>query len=543
MANFSLSPVVSIKEFDQSTIIQATSTSIGATVLAATWGSVETVETVITEAQLVSEFGKPNATNYKDIMCAANFLAYSNNLKVVRVVGTGALNSTATANASGTGQLIKNKDLYDNTDFSASTSLWVARFPGALGNSIGVAWADTTGFNATSSGAYTWPFRSSFTDAPATNEFHIVVYDTNGLITGAAGTVLETFPFCSSVTTALYYDGTSAYFKDRINIMSSWLYIGRASLLAGSSNGVALGGGNDGAAPTEANRITGFTQFLDVESIDVNLVFAGGGGSVTSQWIIQSLAEVRRDCMAFVSPMQTDVVGVSDIDVAVSNVLTTRTTYGSSTYAVMDSVYKYQYDKYNNVFRWVPLNGDIAGLCARVDDEFDPWWSPGGYQRGNIKNVVKFSQILKKAHRDALYSKGVNPVIIDKTDGAVLYGDKTLISRASVFGVIGIRRMFITIEKAIATASKYFLWEQNDDYTRARFVNMVTPYLRDVQGRRGLQKFNVQCDRNNNPDEIVAEQTLVADIVVLPTFSINYIRLNFTGVSGSATFDEIVLAS
>lgn len=542
MANFSLSPVVSVREFDQSTIIQATSTSIGAIVLNATWGSVETVETIITEDQLVSEFGKPNSTNFRDIMTAANFLAYSNNLKVVRVLGTGALNSCSTATTAGAGVLIKNRDIYDATDFSASTNLWIGRFAGALGNSVGVAWCDTTGFNAQSGGNYTWPYRASFTDAPATNEYHIVVYDATGLITGVAGTILETYPFASTVSNAIYYDGSSAYFRDRINTMSSWIYVGKASLFTGTSSGVTLGGGADGSAPTDANRITGYQLFLDPESIDINLVMAGNSGTTASQWIIQNLAEVRRDCMAFVSPMASDVVGITDVDVAVSNILATRTTYGSSTYAVMDSVYKYQYDKYNNVYRWVPLNGDVAGLCARVDDQYDPWFSPGGYNRGLIKNVMKFSQVLKKAHRDSLYSKGVNPCIIDKADGAVLYGDKTLISRASVFGVIGIRRMFITIEKAIATASKYFLFEQNDDYTRARFVNMVTPFLRDVQGRRGLQKFNVQCDRNNNPDDIVAEQILVADIVVLPTFSINYIRLNFTGVSGSATFDEIVMA-
>jgi hypothetical protein len=541
---FSLSPAVLVTETDLTNIIPAVSVSTGATCGQFVWGPVEEIQTINNEEQLVTKFGKPSSTNYKDFFTAANFLAYATNLKVVRVVNDAtALNSSASASAGGSGVLVKNPDLYESIDFSASTNLWVAKYPGSLGNSIGVAWADSTGFiEVDSNGAFTWPFHDSFTTAPDTNEYHIVIYDADGVLTGTVNTVLETYPFVSSVSTDLYYDGTSAYFKTRINNASNWLWVGKASLLTGSSDGVTLAGGANGSAVTEGERQNGFELFLDTETVDVSLIFAGAGGSNVSQYIIDSIAEVRKDCVAFVSPQEADVVNVFDSDLVLQNTIDRRTTYGSSSYAVMDSAYKYQYDRYNDVNRWVPLNGDIAGLCAKVDQTNDPWFSPGGYNRGKIKNVIKFSHKQPKSFRDDLYKNGINPCFIDRADGAVMLGDKTLLSRPSEFGQIGVRRMFIVIEKAIATASKYFLMEPNDDFTRSRFVNLVVPYLRDVQGRRGIDEFRVVCNSTNNPDNVVAEGRMVGDIWIKPVPSINVIQLSFIATSSSVNFEEIVVA-
>jgi phage tail sheath protein FI len=308
-----------------------------------------------------------------------------------------------------------------------------------------------------------------------------------------------------------------------------------------SASTSALSGGVDHLTSTDAQKMAAFDLMANAEQYDISLLFAGKANYVTANYLIQNIAEVRKDCMAFVSPEDvttgSPLIGstsdIADKIIAYRNLLT------SSSYGFMDTGYKYQYDKYNDVYRWVPLNGDIAGLAARTDYTNDPWWSIAGYNRGQIKNVVKLAYNPTKTDRDNLYKVGVNPVVSFPGEGTVLFGDKTLQSKPSAFDRINVRRLFITIEKAISTAAKYQLFEFNDPYTRAIFVGMVSPYLRDVQGRRGITDFRVVADESNNTGEIVDTNQFVGDIYVKPTRSINFIQLNFVATRTGVSFSEI----
>lgn len=541
--SFQLSPSVRVTETDLTNIIPAVATSTASTVGQFAWGPVEEITIVQNEEQLASLFGKPSLTVYKDFLVASSFLAYASNLHLVRVVGSGALNATATEDelVSGTGILVKNTNHYEVTDFTSSANLWVAKYPGALGNSIGVAWCDAANFDLVdSNNEPVWAWKGLFNSAPVSNEFHIVVFDADGKLTGQAGTALERYSFVSPSTTAKAFDGTTAYFKNKINNESVWIWVGRASLMTGYSNGVQLAAGNDGAAITSSDRATGIDLFRNAEEVDISLIFAAGGDAVASRYMIDNIAEFRKDCIACVSVQESDVVGQFSEQTILNNILTTRTGYGSSSYAVMDSAYKYMYDRHNDVYRWVPLNGDIAGLIAKTDNDVDPWFSPAGFNRGRIKNAVKLSHNQPETIRDELYKRGVNPCQVFPVDGPVLFGDKTLLTRPSAFDRINVRRLFIVLEKAISTAARHLLFEQNDDFTRARFVNMVEPFLRDVMGRRGITDFRVVCDGTNNTGEVIDRNEFVADIYIKPTRSINFIRLNFVAVRTGVSFDEIV---
>jgi len=217
-----------------------------------------------------------------------------------------------------------------------------------------------------------------------------------------------------------------------------------------------------------------------------------------------------------------------------------RDAISDSSYAVMDSGYKYQYDRYNDIYRWIPLNGDIAGLCARTDQTNDAWWSPAGFNRGQIKNVIKLAYNPRKAERDILYPNGINPVVAFPGQGTILYGDKTLQAKPSAFDRINVRRLFIVLEKAISRAAKYSLFEFNDSFTRAQFKNLVVPYLRSVQGRRGITDFLVVCDDTNNTPQIIDSNQFVGDIYIKPARSINFIQLNFIAVGTGVQFSEVV---
>ena len=535
---FQLSPSVLVTETDLTSIIPAVSESNCAMVGAFYWGPVNTITEVSNETQLTQVFGKPDNSLYLDFFCASSFLSYASNLQIIRVLGaTGALNATN----EGDGILVKNQNDYNTKVFSSDDFVFIAKWPGVFGNNIGVAWTDTTGYNAVDSNDEpVWPYTSLFSSAPATNEFHIVVYDATGVITGTAGTILETWPFLSTQTNALYYDGTSAYFLTKINSGSQWLWVGKTSLLTGSNNGVALSGGNNGIGVVDGDREGGLALFLDTASVDIDLIIQSGGSTNVGQYIIQDIAEVRLDCVAFVSPAQSDVVNIFSEDTALTNILATRNSFGSSSYAVMDSAWKLMYDRYNNVNRWIPLNGDIAGLCAQTDNTNDPWFSPAGLNRGGIKNCIQLSNTEGQATRDTLYQAGINPVVNFPLNGPVLFGDKTLQARPSAFDRINVRRLFIVLEKAIATAAKYQLFELNDAYTQAAFLNAVEPFLRTVQGRRGITDFAVVCDSSNNTPQVVDANQFVASIYIKPTRSINFIQLNFVALATGVDFSEVV---
>ena len=308
-----------------------------------------------------------------------------------------------------------------------------------------------------------------------------------------------------------------------------------------------LDGGTDDYAVTAGELDTGYSKFEDTESEDINLVLGGRGGGAgdtassqdTHVTMLTALVEKRRDCIALVSPYRSATVGVSSSVTQTSNVVDAFDLCPSSSYVVFDSSYKYQYDKYNDVFRFVPMNGDTAGLCANTDSVADAWFSPAGYNRGGVRNAIKLSYNPKKAERDQLYRARVNPVVNFPGQGVTLFGDKTALSKPSAFDRINVRRLFLVLEKAIATASKFQLFEFNDEFTRAQFRNLVEPFLRDVQGRRGITDFSVIADNTNNTGEVIDRNEFIADIFIKPARSINFITLNFIATRTGVNFSEV----
>lgn len=393
-----------------------------------------------------------------------------------------------------------------------------------------------------------WAHYLNVDAAPGTSNSHIVVVDEDGGISGTANTILEVYADVSRTDGDLDDQGNSIFYKDVINERSNYIWTTAASLADGD-NYTSFTNGSEGTNGTEStialSRLArGIDLYQNAEEIDISLVLAGKANTVIANYIIDNIADVRRDCVVFVSPERSDVVEQAlgaELDQITDG--TTNSFVGNirrSSYAVMDSGYKYQYDKYNDKFRYVPLNGDIAGLCVRTDDTRDPWYSPAGYNRGIIKNVVKLAYNPKKGERDILYKAGVNPVITQAGQGTLLFGDKTLLDKPSAFDRINVRRLFIVLEKAIATAAKYSLFEFNDEFTRAQFRNLVEPFLRDVQGRRGIFDFRVVCDTSNNTGDVIDRNEFVGDIYVKPARSINFIQLNFVAVRTGVEFEEIV---
>lgn len=543
---FQTSPGIVTTEKDLTAFVPGISTSIGGTVGQFVWGPAYEVTTVENEKTLVSLFGKPNSTVGADWFAAANFLSYTNNLQLVRAVSSSSLNGAVEVDSNGarTGTTgIKVNNLSDHESktsaYVLAAILFAAKYPGAIGNSLKVAWCDATGWaDLDTNDEHTWTYAYLFNDAPASGEYHIVVVDEDGLFTGSAGQVLEIFSAVSTTSTAKKYDGTSNYIPSVIDNSSSYVWVGDISLLSGTSNGISLGAGSDGATITDGEREAGFDLFKDSEEVDVSLLFQSAGSKTVGKYMIDNVLETRKDCFGWVSPEKTDVVNVASETTRLNNEITTRTYFGSTSYASMDSVWKQQYDRYNDSYIWVPMNGDMAGLCARTDYTNDPWWSPAGEARGQIKNVVKLSHSQPQAIRDSLYKKNINPVISVKGVGTILYGDKTLQDRPSAFDRINVRRLFITLEKAISKASRQFLFQFNDEFTRAQFVNVVEPFLRDVKGRQGIVDYKVQCDEENNTAEVIDRNEFVADIFIKPNRSINFITLNFVATRSSVVFTE-----
>lgn len=414
-----------------------------------------------------------------------------------------------------------------------------------------------------------WEFHGFFDAAPGTSpyasvisgtndEMHIVVADEDGEFTGRANTVLERFSAVSKAADAKTPDGGSNFYRNVINDQSEYIWfaahpsgitnVGKNA--AGVNFGVgtqtspindSLKYGRDGQPPRDADYIVGYDKFASAEDVDVSLILAGKSNSTRALHIINNIVEKRRDCIAVLSPLQTDVVNNSSyVNKEVDDSITFRNLLPSTSYAVMDSGFKYIYDKYNDIYRYVALNGDTAGLMVRTDNERDPWFSPAGFNRGQVKNVIKLAFNPNKAARDSLYKSGINPVVTFPGQGTVLFGDKTLLAKPSAFDRINVRRLFIVLEKAIATAAKFSLFEFNDEFTRAQFRNLVEPFLRDVQGRRGIFDFRVVCDDTNNTPEVIDRNEFIGDIYVKPARSINFIQLNFIAVRTGVEFSEIV---
>lgn len=474
-------------------------------------------------------------------------------------IGTGA---TATATTEVGGAKINNFNDYLSTYVNGGGVFgeFAAKYPGTLGNSIKVSMADVDSYEA-------WEFKDEFTTAPGTSTFasdkgssddelHVIVIDKDGVWTGVAGTVLEKFAFVSKNGIARKSDGTNNYYKEVINSNSRYVWwmdhptsgTNWGDTTAGTvydtlvtATTVSLSGGADDFDVTDGQLQTAFEIFANDETYDISLLPIGKASATVATYVINNVAEVRKDCVVFISPQDVstgEIITTNGSDGA-AKMVAYRNLLPSTSFAVMDSGFKYQYDRYNDKYRYVPLNADIAGVCARTDFTNDPWFSPAGLNRGQIKNVARLAFNPGKVERDTLYRVGINPVVTFPGQGTVLYGDKTLLAKPSAFDRINVRRLFIILEKAISSAAKYQLFEFNDSFTRAQFKNIVEPYLRDVQGRRGITEFRVVCDESNNTGEIIDTNQFVGDIFLKVNRSINFISLSFVAARSSVSFTEI----
>ena len=564
---FQVSPGVVTSEVDLTTVVPAVATTTGAFCGIFNWGPAELPIALSDETKLVEFFGKPDSNTAVSFFTCANFLSYGSDLRVVRAVN-GVNTNTAVSNSS-SNVLIKNDETYFNNYYSSNSATigpWAARYAGALGNSIKVSvWANvnTTLFSS-------WAYAPYFSSAPGTStyasavsgandEIHVIVVDEDGLITGTSNTVLEVYPFLSKASDAKDSVGNSNYYRDVIyrnsryvhwtdfvdaaNTSATWGKPAAGRTFAQVVNVAALHtislvNGTDGG-PVSGNVQTGYSKFINPEEIDVSLIMTGDHDSATALYAIQSIAEPRKDAVAFVSPTLANVQSTTATD-AIVNYRKNALANVSSSYAVMDSGWKYQYDKYNDVYRWIPLNGDIAGICARTDAVRDPWFSPAGSARGQIKNLVKLAYYPTSTQRDTLYKNGVNPVVSFPGEGTILFGDKTMLGKPSAFDRINVRRLFIVLEKAIAIAARSSLFEFNDEFTRAQFISLVEPFLRTVKGRRGIFDYRVVCDTTNNTPDVIDRNEFIGDIYVKPARSINFIQLNFVAVRTGVAFEEVV---
>jgi len=568
-----LSPGVTVREIDLTLIIPGVATSIGAYVPTAVWGPVEDIRLIDTETTYVNTYGKPDSNSYISFYTATNFLAYTNALYVSRACGANARNSMANTHANATTILIKNETAFENTYLYATTAnaygSFVARYPGKLGDILKVSvCANYNNFS-------TWAYNKYFDNPPGTStyvsdrggandELHLVVVDTTGKISGTANTVIEKFAYLSKASDAVGIDGTSSYYKQKIFHDSQYIYAMDPVDYANTSSTwgtesfnktfanpssifeYTLAGGKD-EVPTNSNLFTNWDLFKDKDTYDISLVLTGNSDANTQQYLIDNLVDSningiqgRKDSVVFLSPRQGDVVAQSGQEATniVNNYLAALNR--SSSYAVVDSGWKYQFDKYNNLYRWIPLNADLAGLCARTDLTNAPWYSPAGFNRGQIKNIVKLAWSPTQTYRDLLYVNGVNPVVSFKGEGPVLFGDKTLQAKPSAFDRINVRRLFIVLEKAISKAAKYSLFEFNDQFTRSQFVSLVEPFLREVKAGRGIYDFKVVCDESNNTGVVIDSNQFVGDIYIKPAKSINYILLNFVAVKSSVDFNTVI---
>ena len=565
---FQISPGVNVSEVDLTTVVPSVLTTAGAFAGSFAWGPVNKRIQVDSEITLVNTFGKPEANGYASFFTAASFLAYGNNLKVVRAANNQTFN--ADSNTSTTNVQIANEDVFQASYLTSNNygnyGPFAARYAGSLGNSLTISVVDAGSYSATwninTIGVASYVNGAPGTSSQATlagaanDEIHIIVMDTGGLFTGTKNTVLEVFQYLSKASDAKDSLGNSNYYKNFIFNNSKYVYAVDpvsynttvstwGSALANTNfttltqpQTVTLGGGVD-APVNDIDRIAAFGLFSNSDEVDISLVMLGSQGTTIQQWVIDNIANSRKDCVAFLSPPSSAVVNQSGNETTLISSWNTSLARSTS-YAFADCGWKYMFDKYNNTYRWVPLNGDIAGLCVNTDNVRDPWFSPAGFNRGNLKNVVKLAWNPNKTQRDTLYAQGINPVGTFPGNGTVLYGDKTLQAKPSAFDRINVRRLFIVLEKSIANAAKYSLFEFNDETTRAQFVGLVTPFLRDIQGRRGIYDFRVVCDTTNNTPQVVDSNQFVGDIYIKPARSINFIQLNFVAVRTGVDFTEVV---
>ena len=637
---FSVSPSVIVREVDASATVPAIATPPAAIAGIFRWGPVNEPVLISSETALVNRFGQPTDNNYETFFTAADYLAYSNALYVVRADDDSEVADGSTLVYDGNNDII-----VDESTFGAFS----AKYQGAVGNSLEVAYCTSTGYeeelfavggipaqdNGTADQAFTfnasslafqvanteqitslatgdvlrvgndsvgyqeisvasvtevantvtygtgnnavtvtdaydytialggkftlsetspnllsltkrWAHANLFPGAPSAGHVHIVVGDEDGAATGEAGVLLETYENLSTTAGAVRADGSNKYYETVIENASQWIKVANTNVIGTAASKLAtyesMTGGTD--AKTEFTATLGqlgfaWDELKNTNELDINFILLGKGDDAGNRanYVISNVADYRKDCVAYISPSYEAVVSATATATKMTNAIAHRNKIQSSSYAFMDSGYKYRYDKYNDKYRWTPLNGDMAGLASRVE----VWESPAGFRKGIIKNVVKLAFNPNKAQRDQLYSSDINPVMSQVGQGIMLFGDKTLFGQTqSAFDRLNVRRLFIAVEKSIATAAQGFLFELNDEFTQTQFKNIVDPFLRDIQGRRGIIDFRVVSDATVNTPAVIDQNKFRANIFIQPARSINVIELTFVATRTGIEFDEIV---
>jgi len=530
-----VSPGIVLRERDLTaqTII---STQANTAVLVASFakGPVGVITSIATERELLETFGAPNASNYEDWFTASTFLSYGGQLKIVRVEDTSLKNAVDDTTA--TAVLIKSKDAF-TAGFNAYDWKFAARTAGTWANGLKIAVVDggvASYATATIYGTTLWSTVAN--DPGGSDDLHIAVLDANN-------NILESFLYVSRITTAKDAQGASNYYKDVINTRSRYIYAGPENAAAGESD-VTLAGGVDAYTTAVSDITAAYDLFADVEDTDFDFVLCGGSlaieaDQVTKAQKVINLAAARKDCIGFVSP-HSGFVSLSSASAQRDDIISFFDTVGTSTsYAVFDSGYKYVYDKYNDVYRYIPCNGDVAGLCVQTSEIAEDWFSPAGPTRGNLKNVVKLAYTPSKTDRDKLYLKRINPIASFPGQGVLLFGDKTALSTPSAFDRINVRRLFLAIEKRVNQLAKTVLFELNDESTRTSFASAAGSFLAEIQAKRGVTDYLVVCDETNNTADVIDRNEFVAEIYVKPTRSINYITITFVATRSGVSFSEV----
>jgi len=557
-------------------------------------GPIETPILISNEDQLVDVFGEPNDINANDWHTVAEFLRYTNACYVVRASNAGAFNATSVGNAD---VFVPNQTEY-NTISGADRTLageFVAKNAGTAGNDIAVIAVDSTTWTAFDSWATTnntlfandVALSNYFNTSPDTTEYvssraadatpkldemHILVLDVTGNISGTPYTVLEKFEGVSKASDAVNYKGLSIYYVNVVNESSNYVWwtnhiteTTTATELASGTDtmtvapatysfapftayyNTTLAGGTTGTASSESEIKSAYDLLTNKDLYQASLIMTGAFGLGTpgaiEKYVLENVAHARKDCIGFVSP-HTSGAPIVDAAGAEVTIAAFKTSVGvadkTGEYGFMDTGMKYIFDRYSKKYRWIPMNGDMAGLAARTDATNAPWWSFAGFNRGGLKNVIKFAFNPNQVQRDYLYPKGINPVISDPDSGPTLYGDRTMTTKPSAFDRINVRRLFIVLEKSIAKSAKSKLFEFNDEFTRSQFKNTIEPFLRGIQGERGITEFLVVCDASNNPGEVVDQNQFVASIFIKPSRSINFITLNFVATRTDVAFSTVV---
>jgi len=582
----SQSPAVVVKEIDLTGGVPNVQTSTGAYAGKFMWGPVDQRTLIANEEDLATTFGTPDTSHSINYHDAAYFLRYSNTLQTVRIADSTTYNAVSTSGQTSSyavggysNPLVKNKDNF-NAQISALDSdghTFVARYPGTLGNSIRVSICPPSVGDSAFSG---WTYKASFDAAPSTSDYaaardatndevHVAVVDLNGEFSGTKGTVLEYFPFLSVATDAKNADdGSSLYIKDVLNERSEYVHFvdfdsnftnfGNAGTATTSGtakdflgNAVqtsavvnfAFDSGADAGTLTTGQYLSAFDLFEDKDIVEIDFLIAPGMGSRADQTTVTNdliaTAKDRKDCVVVTSPARADVVNVTNETTATTNITTTSATFTRSSYSIVAGNYLKVYDKYNDQYIEIPASSSIAGLMAETDRVAAPWFSPAGTRRGLLLGVTSVNYNPNKTNRDTLYKAGVNPIVNLPGSGILLYGDKTAQDRPSAFDRINVRRLFLTLERAIERAAKNVLFEFNDEFTRAEFVNIIEPVLRDVKGRRGITDFRIVADETVNTPAVVDRNEFIANIFIKPARSINYITLNFVAVRTGVSFEEV----